>query len=57
MPKVTKDTPTNSTFASRAAARDGAVTPRRRVSLRAGDEAETDFEIRYVNEGGGVRNV
>jgi hypothetical protein len=58
MPKPPKDDPTNSTFASRAAARAPQdPTPRRRMSLRAGTEAESDFTITHVSdtEGGGDR--
>jgi hypothetical protein len=58
MPKPPKDDPANSTFASRAGARASQnSTPRRRVSLRAGAEAESDFTIAHVsdNEGGGDR--
>jgi hypothetical protein len=58
MPKPPKDDPTNSTFASRAATRPSQnPTPRRRLALRAGAEAETDFTITHVsdNEVGGDR--
>jgi len=44
--------PTNSTFSSRAAERAGKPPkpPRRRTTLRAGIDAETDFTITHRNE-------
>jgi hypothetical protein len=50
MPDDRNAAPSNGTFASRAAA-PGEVVPRRRTSLRAGADAETDFEITYTGEG------
>jgi hypothetical protein len=51
-------TPTNSTFATRAANRAGVERPpRRRMALRAGVEAEQDFEITYSNGGDSVQQV
>jgi hypothetical protein len=45
------DSPGNGTFASRSAARDPyKVRPRRRV-LRAGLDADQDFEITHISEG------
>jgi len=45
--------PENGTFASRRAERAGKPTPpRRRTALRAGVDAETDFEITGANDGG-----
>jgi hypothetical protein len=45
------DSPGNGTFASRSAARDpDEVRPRSRV-LRAGIDAELDFEIIHTSEG------
>jgi hypothetical protein len=51
-------TPTNSTFASRATQRAGVEhPPRRRMALRAGVEAEQDFEVSYSNGGDSVQQV
>lgn len=46
--------PDNSTFASRAKARTE-PPPRRRLSLRAGAEAETDVSVTIVTERGADR--
>jgi hypothetical protein len=50
MPDDHNPSVTNSTFGGRAAA-PGEVVPRRRTSLRAGVDAELDFEITYSGEG------
>ena len=53
MPKPPTDDPKNSTFASRATT----PQPRRRLSLRAGTEAETDFTITHVSDSEGGDRV